>query len=63
MDPNQEIGLVNISGCVLRSSPDSSGSSQPFTAAAHGNFSDYSKEDVLRIVDEVGRFLAQHLTP
>ncbi len=32
-------------------------------SAAHGKFTDYSKDDVLRMVGDVGRFLAQHLSP
>lgn len=32
-------------------------------SAAHGKFADYSQDDVLRIVADVGRFLAQYLSP
>jgi len=32
-------------------------------SAAHGRFDDYSKEEVRRAVDDVGRFLAEHLGP
>ena len=32
-------------------------------SAAHGKFTDYSQDDVLRMIGNVGRFLAQHLSP